>query len=219
MRTCHIRIAGLLSASIVLIGALVACSPGDPFRSTGAYPIDIFQEMHYNQTSKAQEPPRFLPPNDSYPTEGGFIPVVSRAASADLSNPFQADSNTMLLGALVYAQNCSSCHGQMADGDGPVGNILVEYTGVKPPAFDSDRVRNLKSGETYASLAIGLNVMPAFEGLLSERDRWALVTLIEATVSERNAALGRALAIEDRNGDGDNEVERSLKLIELRGKS
>ena len=125
----------------------------------------------------------------------------------------------MLLGALVYAQNCSSCHGQMAGGDGPVGNILVEYTGVKPPAFDSDRVRNLKSGETYASLAIGLNVMPAFEGLLSERDRWALVTLIEATVSERNAALERALAIEDQNGDGDNEIERSLKLIELRGKS
>ena len=28
--------------------------------------------MHYNQTVKSQEPPRFLPPEDSYPVEGGL---------------------------------------------------------------------------------------------------------------------------------------------------
>ena len=51
--------------------------------------------------------------------------------------------------------------------------------------------------------------MPAFEGLLTEDDRWALVTLIDLTVAEREAAL-----------QGVNDIpeeERTLELLRLRG--
>ena len=54
-------------AIAAITGLIAGCTPGDPFRSTGTYPIDIFQEMHYNQTYKAQEPPRLLPPKKLIP--------------------------------------------------------------------------------------------------------------------------------------------------------
>ena len=44
----------LLTAAVLTASVAAACSPGDPFRSTGSYPIDVFQEMHYNQTQKSQ---------------------------------------------------------------------------------------------------------------------------------------------------------------------
>ena len=65
----------LLPALLIFV-LIAGCKPGDPFRSTGTYPIDIFQEMHYNQTYKAQEPPRLLPPSQSYPISGGYIRVA-----------------------------------------------------------------------------------------------------------------------------------------------
>lgn len=206
----------LLAAAVVAV-SVAACSPGDPFRSTGAYPIDVFQEMHYNQSQKAQEPPRFLPPEGSYPVEGGFIPVSAIEDVNALENPLPNDSLTMRRGALLFKQNCSACHGFTAAGDGPAGVILADYGINQPPAFgDGEGVvvvrttatTELTPGNAYGSISGGFAAMPAFEGLLSETDRWALVTLIDATVAERQAALDAINALP--------EEERTLELLGLR---
>jgi hypothetical protein len=93
----------ILAMSAVTLFA--ACEPGDPGRSTGSYPIDIFQEMHYNQSHKAQEPPRFSPPAGSIPVEGGYIAAPLKADAADLTNPFVANPDALERGALLYKQN------------------------------------------------------------------------------------------------------------------
>ena len=186
-----------------------ACEPGDPGRSTGAYPIDIFQEMHYNQSLKAQEPPRFAPPAGSIPVTGGYIPAPAKADAADLVSPFAAD---LTRGALLYKQNCSMCHGQTARGDDDgagVGDRLAAYAAPQPPAFDSDRITELTAGEAYASIANGFGFMPPFQGLLTEEDRWALVAIVEASVTDRNRELE---AVNDVD-----ELERTLRLLRLRG--
>ncbi len=198
--------------------AVAACSPGDPFRSTGSYPIDVFQEMHYNQTYKAQEPPRFLPPQDSYPIEGGFIPVSAIEDVNSLENPLPNDAVTLRRAALLFKQNCAACHGLAAGGDGPAGIILASYGVNQPPAFgEGDGVvvirttatSELTPGNAYGSISGGFAAMPAFEGLLSETDRWALVALIDATVAERESALEAINSIP--------EEERTLELLGLRG--
>ena len=208
MQNARNKNASLAAALVLLALAVVACKPGDPARSTGAYPIDLFQEMHYNQTFKAGEPPRFLPPEDSVPISGGFIPAGTKADSADLTSPFPDGAQTLTRGALLFRQNCSMCHGLTAGGDGIVGAHLQRYTGVIPPAFDSARVRKLTPGEAYSSISRGFGLMPAFEGLLSEQDRWALVALIEAAVGERTSALEAV--------NGLDEAARTLRLLELR---
>ncbi len=208
----------LLTAAVVIASVAGACSPGDPFRSTGSYPIDVFQEMHYNQSQKSQEPPRFLPPEDSYPVEGGYIPVAEIENIAELPNPLAGDPLAMQRGALLFKQNCSMCHGLTADGDGYVGGLLSDYNVTRPPAFgDGDGVVVIRDtgttevtpGEAFDSISGGVGFMPAFEPLLTEEDRWTLVTLIDATVAQRQAVL--------QSINGKPEEERTLDLLQLRG--
>tara|TARA_B100000686_G_scaffold49981_2_gene53641 strand:- start:18744 stop:19397 length:654 start_codon:yes stop_codon:yes gene_type:complete len=202
-------------SAIVLISVLIAgCTPGDPFRSTGTYPIDIFQEMHYNQTYKAQEPPRLLPPSDSYPVTGGYIRIADLQDIETKANPL---SDATRRGALVYRQNCSTCHGLTGKGDGPTGDILAAYNVTQPPAFgDGDGIvviresgtNVLSAGKAYQSIAAGYGYMPAFEGLLSPDDIWAVIALIDASVSERQETLEVV--------NGTPEIERSLELLNFR---
>ncbi len=208
----------LLSAAVLLAAGAAACSPGDPGRSTGAYPIDVFQEMHYAQSLKSQEPPRFLPPEGSYPIEGGFIPVSAIEDVDSLENPLTADPLTLRRAALLFKQNCSACHGFTANGDGPAGVILATYGINQPPAFgEGDGVvvirktatTTLTPGNAFGSISGGFGAMPAFEGLLTETDRWALVALIDATVAERQTALDAINSLP--------EEERTLELLALRG--
>ncbi len=218
MRSIRRNNALLLAAAALLAALAAACSPGDPFRSTGSYPIDVFQEMHYNQTHKAQEPPRFLPPEDSYPVQGGFIPVEEIENIAEMPNPLDGDPSAMRRGALLYKQNCAACHGLLGGGDGYVGGVLADYNVNRPPAFGGaggvSVVRDtgtteIPPGEAYRRVSAGFGFMPAFEALLSETDRWALVSLLDAEIAERQAALQ---AVNDIP-----EERRALELLRLRG--
>lgn len=208
----------LLAAAVALAAIAAACSPGDPFRSTGSYPIDVFQEMHYDQAVKSQEPPRFLPPEGSYPVEGGYISVDEIENIAELENPLAGDPLALHRGALLYKQNCSACHGLTASGDGYVGDVLNAYGVTQPPAFgDGDGVVVIRDtgttevtpGEAFDSISGGKGFMPAFEPLLTMEDRWALVSLIDATVDERRALL--------ESVNGIPEEQRTLDLLRLRG--
>ena len=211
MRNVVSKTGWLVTVAVLVAVLAAACKPGDPARSTGAYPIDLFQEMHYNQTYKAQEPPRFLPPEDSYPVSGGFIPAGTKTEMREATSPFPINVQTIERGALLYKQNCSMCHGLIAGDDeklGEVGEKFDEYIGIRPPAFASKRVQDLTPGEAFASISRGFGFMPPFQGLLSEEDRWALVALIEATTVDRNVALDAVSALD--------EPERTLRLLELR---
>ena len=124
----------------------------------------------------------------------------------------------MQRGALLFKQNCSVCHGLTAGGDGYVGDLLSSYNVTRPPAFgDAAGVSVIRdtgetevtAGEAYDSISGGKGFMPAFEPLLTEEDRWALVTLIDATVAQRQAALQSVNSVP--------EEERTLRLLELRG--
>ena len=204
---------------IVVMAAMVvfaACEPGDPGRSTGSYPIDIFQEMHYNQSHKAQEPPRFLPPEGSTPVSGGFTAAPAKGDAKDLVNPLAGNADALRYGALLYKQNCSMCHGLTAGGNGTIAEKFKDYPAPNPPDFTSDRIQVLTSGEAYASISNGAGYMPAFQGLLSEADRWALISLIDASATERNGALVKVNTIAEGETTITDEIKRALELNELR---
>lgn len=189
-RLLDIRALVALAVLATAAAVAVACDSADPGRSSGAYPIDIFQEMHYNQGWKAQEPPRELPPEGSVPISGGKLPLPEDAEAIEaLTNPVSANDDVLNHAAHLYAINCAMCHGPLGGGDGNVGLHFEEYAGVLPPAFDSERIRELSEGRAYASITQGFGLMPAFGNLLSDDDRWALVHLIFTDPGMRAAFL------------------------------
>lgn len=186
-----------LAGSVLLALLAAGCtSPGDSFRGPGSYPVDIFQEMHYQQTHKAGEPPRIGPPEGSVPRTHAAIVVPDDPRT--LVNPVARTPETLRAGAWLYQINCSACHGLQAGGDGAAGEHLGEHGGTAPPAFDSDRVRRLSAGEAFASVTNGFGIvpnsggltrMPAFGKLLPDEDRWAIVRLIGLSADERRVLL------------------------------
>ncbi len=85
-------------------------------------------------------------------------------------------SESIERGKQIYAQNCTSCHGEQGRGDGPVATTLPV-----PPTDLTYPVRSAGPDpeDTFRVLTVGLegSPMPKFD-YLSEEDRWHLVSYI-----------------------------------------
>ena len=81
-------------------------------------------------------------------------------------------------GKSIFQANCVTCHGANADGNGPAGKYM------SPRPRDLNRAK-FKGGDSaaniYKTITQGLDgtAMPGF-GSLSDSDRWALVSYIDA---------------------------------------
>lgn len=78
---------------------------------------------------------------------------------------FSTDTSTLALGNSIYQENCSACHGE----DG-VGKVLgaADFTDVR---FIDDRAPR----DFYLILTQGKGSMPAWQGRLSQDERWAVI--------------------------------------------
>ena len=186
----RLRTRALLTGLALLAGLLVlGCSQG-------AYPLDIFYEMHYQPSYKAHEPPRLSPPESAVPF---FDPPAATAFNLD--------------GQHLYEVNCAMCHGAAAKGDGPVLRKMIEEYGYLPlgsqprpsvaeranmpdyeplpdyallPGYDVSLNPDLTS-KTAKDLGVvgmtgyvsgGIQVMPSFSRLLSEEEITAVVNYV-----------------------------------------
>jgi mono/diheme cytochrome c family protein len=162
------RIALLALLALLLSG----CNPG-------AYPLDIFMEMHYEPSQRRLEPRRLAPPADAVPVTGGrtWVPFDQAAA---LQNPVPDDQATRQRAQQLYAENCAMCHGADGHGKGPLSGYFSQAAPVAPVDFASPRVRARSGGQLFWIVQNGLGNMPPFRDLLSDSDIWALVRFIRA---------------------------------------
>ena len=184
----------------VLLGLLAtACSQG-------SYPLDIFQEMHYSQAVRIQEPPSLSPPEGAVPITGVEAPLIELIVMENPVPPVTTngdDVNDVVLerGAHLFAVNCSMCHGLEGDGDSFIARrikiineqsettVIPPASFVDPPAFESNPdlpdtyvssfVLPGNDGAAFFLLATGRDVMPSFKKLLTEEDRWTLIRYIQ----------------------------------------
>ncbi len=132
---------------LVGLASLVGCSQG-------SYPLDIFYEMHYQQSFKVHEPPRLSVPASAV----GWFPAPKATSFTDD-------------GQHLYQVNCSMCHGQTGQGDGPVLQIMMTTYGYQPvvtPDLTSDPVQLMGPEVIMSFMRSGLQVMPNFSKLLTE---------------------------------------------------
>ena len=184
------RLRTYLAGLALLVGLLaMGCAQG-------AYPLDIFYEMHYQPSYKAHEPPRLSPPESAVPF---FDPPAATSFNLD--------------GRHLYEVNCSMCHGAKARGDGPVLRMMIEEYGYLPlgsqerpsaaeresrpdyqelpdyrllPGYDvllnpdltSITAKNLGFDGMKGYVMSGIQVMPSFTPLLSDEEITAVVEYV-----------------------------------------
>ncbi len=172
----------LLLLAMLSMALLMGCSQG-------SYPLDFFPEMHYNQSYKIQEPPSLSAPVGSVPITGREVAYTLEQARA-LQNPVPINPDTLEQGAELYQVNCAVCHGSSGLGDGPMKNALAGAGYASAPANltasgptvakpDGEVFLIITGGfaRTYG-LPEGAFVMPPFAKLLTEEERWTLISYL-----------------------------------------
>ena len=145
----------------------------------GNYPLDIFPEMHYQQSYRVQEPPMIPTPHGSVPTSGREIPPDYGAAMA-MVNPFVGNPEAIQVGERLFRINCAACHGPGGDGVSPVGKKFAE-SGVRPPpslVAKNSAAAASPDGFIFGVITNGIGNMPALWKLLPPDERWAIITYL-----------------------------------------
>ena len=147
------RIVPLLAAILITGVMAIGCSEG-------AYPIDIFYEMHYQPSFASDEPPRLSSPKGAVPWFLEGSPIRNGETAEEAGNR-------------LYDVNCSMCHGLKGGGDGPVLRIMKSKYDYIPKAeaklaAASVQALPIETLETF--ILNGIDVMPAWGKLLSEQE-------------------------------------------------
>jgi copper transport protein len=108
-------------------------------------------------------------------------PLSQEEASRE--NPVPATEESIARGAMLFSQNCATCHGESGRGDGPVAPTLPLQ-----PANLYDHIPFHPDQFFFGVISRGLSgVMPAFEEQLSEEDRWNILNYLRATFTAEPA--------------------------------
>ena len=84
------------------------------------------------------------------------------------------DDATSKEGEVIYTKNCVSCHGNPGK-----GNSLKTLKPI-PPDLSSVQTQNLTDGELFYILVTGRMLMPSFQNVLSENERWKVISYIRS---------------------------------------
>ena len=92
-----------------------------------------------------------------------------------LQNPIERTPESVERGAILFARNCASCHGDTGAGDGPLADTLPA-----PPANFTVHVPFHPDGVLFAWITDGIRGtgMPAWRNQLGEQERWDLVNFL-----------------------------------------
>ena len=112
------------------------------------------------------------PPARSIPIEG---PIAIPGMGAP-ENPVAADEASITRGAELYTLHCKMCHGETAEGTGPIAPFLINF---KPANLTSDVVQSKSDGSIFLTITNGVDgKMPPLNENLLVSERWDVVNFI-----------------------------------------
>jgi mono/diheme cytochrome c family protein len=111
------------------------------------------------------------PPERSIPIDGP-IAIPNMGAPA---NPVAPDDASITRGGELYALHCRMCHGQTAEGTGPIAPFLAN----KPANLTSPVVQSKSEGSMFLTMTNGISgKMPPLNENLTVPERWDVVNFI-----------------------------------------
>jgi len=107
--------------------------------------------------------------------EKWIAPESSNAIESPITNTSEAISN----GQKMYKNLCVACHGVVGKGDGVAAAGLIP----KPTDFTSHDFQKQTSGAMFWKLSKGRGVMASYETMLSEKERWEVISYLKSLKS------------------------------------
>jgi mono/diheme cytochrome c family protein len=121
---------------------------------------------------------------DPLPVPARSIPIegpVSIPGMPPPENPVEADEASIARGDELYAIHCQMCHGQTAEGNGPIAPFLAN----RPANLTSPVVQAKSDGSLFLTITNGVEgKMPPLNENLLVSDRWDLVNFIRTLTIE-----------------------------------
>lgn len=84
------------------------------------------------------------------------------------------EKSTSKEGEVIYTKNCLSCHGNLGK-----NNNLKTLKPI-PPDLSSSHSEALTDGELFYIITIGRMIMPSFKSVISEDERWKIISFIRS---------------------------------------
>ena len=115
-------------------------------------------------------------PSEQPPATGWSVP----SSAERLNSPFAFDLVSEEKGHTLYKQYCRACHGENGLGDGAAGKDLP----ARPSNFHHRRVKSQSDGSLFWKLTNGNKSMPSFKDVLSDEQRWQVISYLRKLPSE-----------------------------------
>ena len=162
---------------------LLACNGGK--KQTN---IELIQDMMDQRSIKAQDwDPRHpdkvmmrMPPENTVARNRMPYPyhLDYQAAERNLKNPYTGENTPEILsrGKKYFNIYCSVCHGERAQGDGPVAEKMIV---VRPPSLVTEQAKGYSDGRLFHIITDGQGLMSGYAPQISdENDRWAIINYL-----------------------------------------
>ena len=132
--------------------------------------IEFTTDMQYQPSIDYQEGPRLLP-------AAGAVPINGKSMILDAipSNPVPISDVSHQRGEILYSIHCALCHGESAQGDGP----MVEYYADRPPSdLTTPNIAAQFDGTLFRTISQGFGQMPDLAENITPRERWDVINYI-----------------------------------------
>ena len=127
--------------------------------------------------------PSYRPMEDPLPVPARSIPVEGAIHIPGMpppENPVEADEASVRRGAELFAIHCQMCHGQTAEGNGPVAAFLAN----KPANLTTPVVQAKSDGSIFLTITNGVEgKMPPLNENLTVPERWDLVNYMRTLLA------------------------------------
>ncbi len=106
--------------------------------------------------------------------QGGRTEWKAPPFADKMKNPLASDLKVTKDAKIVFTTNCSSCHGDKGEGNGPAAAALNP----KPKNLTSGKVQEQSDGAIFWKITTGNPPMVSWKDALTEKQRWGLVNYI-----------------------------------------
>jgi mono/diheme cytochrome c family protein len=135
--------------------------------------INWASNMKFQIPVDYQDGPRKWAPNEAIKFNG-----PSGAVAGIPDNPVPADPVSLDRGRHLFERNCTLCHGQKGQGDGPITEFWNAQMR-KPANLTETRMKTMSDGTLYITVSNGYGTMPPLRENLDVRERWDVVNYVK----------------------------------------